>query len=198
MNREGRRGHCSSHSQWRPELEFTMPWAPTVHASRKRHPHSLLCEWRPLKLFKIQPGGRGPGRAKQEASLAAEGFLLLSKQSPGSVSKAVLPTLESLGPYYPLRWGTASEGCLSDTPPQACLQSCWGKNPCQAALLQGVGRANQLLDSSEGPISSQVYQGNLNTAFLIPCMAHRVGETNTPECILPLTAVAGRRGGIGI
>uniref|UniRef100_A0A452EKX7 Paired box protein Pax-4 n=1 Tax=Capra hircus TaxID=9925 RepID=A0A452EKX7_CAPHI len=42
---------------------------------------------------------------------------------------------------YPLCWGTSSEGCLSDTPPQACLQSCWGKNPCQAALLQGVGRA---------------------------------------------------------
>ena len=189
MNREG-----SSHSQWKPELEFLVPLAPTVHASRKRHPLSVLCEWLPLKLFKIQPGGRGPGRAKQEVSLAAEGFLLLSKQST-----AVLPTLESTGPSsYPLCWGTSSEGCLSDTPPQACLQSFWGKNPCQAALLQGVGRANQLLDPPEGPISSQGYQWNLNTAFLIPCMSHRVGETSTPECILPLTAIAGRRGGIGI
>ena len=51
MNWEGQRGHCSSHSQWRPELEFTMPLAPTVHTSRERHPHSLLCEWLPLKLF---------------------------------------------------------------------------------------------------------------------------------------------------
>ena len=106
---------------------------------------------------------------------------MLSQQSPGSVSTAVLPTLESLGPSsYPLCWGTASEGCLNDTPPQACLQSRWGKNPCQAALLQGVGRANQLLDPPEGPISSRGYQWNLNTAFLIPCMAHRVGETSTP------------------
>ncbi|ELR57849.1 Paired box protein Pax-4, partial [Bos mutus] len=94
-------------------------------------------KWRRQEKLKWEmqfPGGsRGltvpsasPGIfSAQEASLAAEGFLLLSKQSPGSVSKAVLPTLESLGPYYPLRWGTASEGCLSDTPPQACLQSCW-------------------------------------------------------------------------
>ncbi|XP_024846721.1 LOW QUALITY PROTEIN: paired box protein Pax-4 [Bos taurus] len=63
---------------------------------------------------------------------------IFSAQSPGSVSKAVLPTLESLGPYYPLRWGTASEGCLSDTPPQACLQSCWGNCPPQLSFLGSI------------------------------------------------------------
>ncbi|XP_042104709.1 paired box protein Pax-4 isoform X2 [Ovis aries] len=64
--------------------------------------------------------------------------LTVPRASPGifsAQSTAVLPTLESMGPSsYPLCWGTASEGCLSDTPPQACLQSCWGYLPPTAEL----------------------------------------------------------------
>nr|XP_005893733.1 PREDICTED: paired box protein Pax-4 [Bos mutus] len=75
-----------------------------------------------------------PGGSRGLTVPSASPGIFSAQQSPGSVSKAVLPTLESLGPYYPLRWGTASEGCLSDTPPQACLQSCWGYLPPTAEL----------------------------------------------------------------
>ncbi|GAB5568752.1 paired box protein Pax-4 [Prionailurus iriomotensis] len=52
---------------------------------------------------------------------------IISAQPPGSVSSAVLPALESLGPScYQLCWGTAADRCLSDNPPQASLKPCWG------------------------------------------------------------------------
>ncbi|XP_032722499.1 paired box protein Pax-4 [Lontra canadensis] len=61
-----------------------------------------------------------------------------AQQSPCSVPTAVLPALESLGPScYQLCWRTAPDRCLSDTPPQASLKPCWGKNP-QASSLDSV------------------------------------------------------------
>ncbi|VFV42606.1 paired box 4 [Lynx pardinus] len=51
---------------------------------------------------------------------------IISAQPPGSVSSAVLPALESLGPScLQLCWGTAPDRCLSDNPPQASLKPCW-------------------------------------------------------------------------
>ncbi|XP_027394227.1 LOW QUALITY PROTEIN: paired box protein Pax-4 [Bos indicus x Bos taurus] len=79
-----------------------------------------------------------PGGSRGLTVPSASPGIFSAQQSPGSVSKAVLSTLESLGPYYPLRWGTASEGCLSDTPPQACLQSCWGNCPPQLSFLGSI------------------------------------------------------------
>ncbi|TEA31058.1 hypothetical protein DBR06_SOUSAS9610119, partial [Sousa chinensis] len=53
-------------------------------------------------------------------------FPVVYHQPPGSVSTAVLPALASLAASsYPRFWGTASDRCLSDTPPQACLKPCW-------------------------------------------------------------------------
>uniref|UniRef100_A0A8C8TD64 Paired box 4 n=1 Tax=Peromyscus maniculatus bairdii TaxID=230844 RepID=A0A8C8TD64_PERMB len=49
-----------------------------------------------------------------------------AQPSPGSVPSAALPVLEPLSPSFcQLCWGTAPDRCASDTPPQACLQSCW-------------------------------------------------------------------------
>ncbi|XP_036038618.1 paired box protein Pax-4 isoform X2 [Onychomys torridus] len=49
-----------------------------------------------------------------------------AQQFPGSVPSAALPVLEPLSPSFcQLCWGTALDRCASDTPSQACLQSCW-------------------------------------------------------------------------
>ncbi|XP_049498252.1 LOW QUALITY PROTEIN: paired box protein Pax-4 [Panthera uncia] len=64
---------------------------------------------------------------------------IISAQPPGSVSSAVLPALESLGPScYQLCWGTAPDRCLSDNPPQASLKPCWGHLPPQLSSLDSV------------------------------------------------------------
>ncbi|XP_055276153.1 LOW QUALITY PROTEIN: paired box protein Pax-4 [Moschus berezovskii] len=80
-----------------------------------------------------------PGGSQGLTVPSASPGIFSAQQSPGTVSTAILPTLESLGPSsYPLCWGTASEGCLSDTPPQACLQSCWGNCPPQLSSLDSI------------------------------------------------------------
>ncbi|XP_070643235.1 LOW QUALITY PROTEIN: paired box protein Pax-4 [Bos indicus] len=93
-------------------------------------------KWRRQEKLKCEM--QFPGGSRGLTVPSASPGIFSAQQSPGSVSKAVLPTLESLGPYYPLRWGTASEGCLSDTPPQACLQSCWGNCPPQLSFLGSI------------------------------------------------------------
>lgn len=63
------------------------------------------------------------------------------QQSPGSVPIAPLPGLETMGPSCcQLCCRTAPDTCLSDTSPQVCLKSCWGKNSDQASFQQDVGR----------------------------------------------------------
>ncbi|XP_019501639.1 PREDICTED: paired box protein Pax-4 [Hipposideros armiger] len=66
---------------------------------------------------------------------SASSGIISAQQSPSSVPTAALPALESLGPScYQLCWGTASDKCLSDTPPQACLKPCLGYLPPTAEL----------------------------------------------------------------
>uniref|UniRef100_A0A8C3VWG0 Paired box protein Pax-4 n=1 Tax=Catagonus wagneri TaxID=51154 RepID=A0A8C3VWG0_9CETA len=67
-----------------------------------------------------------PGVAQGLTAPSASAGILSAQQPPGSVSTAVLPALDSLGlSSRQVCWGTAADRCLSDTPPQACLQPCW-------------------------------------------------------------------------
>nr|XP_010585765.2 paired box protein Pax-4 [Loxodonta africana] len=65
--------------------------------------------------------------------------IITAQQSPGSVSTAALPTLEPLGPScYQLYWGIAPDRCLTDTPPEARLEPCWGCLPTELSSLGSV------------------------------------------------------------
>uniref|UniRef100_A0A667G8E4 Paired box protein Pax-4 n=1 Tax=Lynx canadensis TaxID=61383 RepID=A0A667G8E4_LYNCA len=67
-----------------------------------------------------------PGASHVPTVPNASPGIISAQQPPGSVSSAVLPALESLGPScYQLCWGTAPDRCLSDNPPQASLKPCW-------------------------------------------------------------------------
>ncbi|XP_039716718.1 paired box protein Pax-4 [Pteropus medius] len=67
-----------------------------------------------------------PGASQGLTAPTASPGIVSAQQSPAMPTVA-LPALESLGPScHQLCWGTASDGCLSDTPPQACLKPCWG------------------------------------------------------------------------
>ncbi|XP_060229795.1 paired box protein Pax-4 [Meriones unguiculatus] len=51
-----------------------------------------------------------------------------AQEPPVSGSSAALAVLEPLSPICQLCWGTVPDKCPSDTPPQACLQSCWDRH----------------------------------------------------------------------
>ncbi|XP_011355561.1 paired box protein Pax-4 [Pteropus vampyrus] len=69
-----------------------------------------------------------PGASQGLTAPTASPGIVSVQQSPAMPTVA-LPALESLGPScHQLCWGTASDGCLSDTPPQACLKPCWGNS----------------------------------------------------------------------
>ncbi|TKC36809.1 hypothetical protein EI555_015776 [Monodon monoceros] len=94
-------------------------------------------KWR--RQEKLKGEMRFPGASQDLTVPSASPGTVSAQQPPGSVSTAVLPALASLAASsYPRFWGTASDRCLSDTPPQACLKPCWGENPGQASLLQGA------------------------------------------------------------
>ncbi|KAI5274077.1 Paired Box Protein Pax-4 [Manis pentadactyla] len=138
-----------------------------------------------------------------------------AQRSPGSVSAAALPALEPLGPSCcHLFWGTAPDRCLSDTPPQACLKPFWGKNPGQASLLKGVGRAEDVLPPGRawlsGPLPPTADLPGPGTALppwpflplppspvLVPC---RPCSGPTPHCCTAWNeggGQAGEGGGVG-
>uniref|UniRef100_A0A667GV30 Paired box protein Pax-4 n=1 Tax=Lynx canadensis TaxID=61383 RepID=A0A667GV30_LYNCA len=80
-----------------------------------------------------------PGASHVPTVPNASPGIISAQQPPGSVSSAVLPALESLGPScYQLCWGTAPDRCLSDNPPQASLKPCWGHLPLQLSSLDSV------------------------------------------------------------
>ncbi|XP_058929945.1 LOW QUALITY PROTEIN: paired box protein Pax-4 [Kogia breviceps] len=91
-------------------------------------------KWR--RQEKLKGEMRFPGASQDLTVSSASPGTISAQQSPGSVSTAVLPALEPLAPSsYPRFWGTVSDRCLSDNPPQACLKPCWGKNPGQPSSL---------------------------------------------------------------
>lgn len=137
-----------------------------------------LCSCTGYSLEGGQPWS--PSAAKQEATLAAEGASCFSSQSP-AMPAAALPALESLGPScHQLCWGTASDRCLSDTPPQACLKPCWGKNQARPHSRGVWGGSADSLARRRAWSSSGGHQRNLGSAFLLLCMAHKAGEISTP------------------
>ncbi|XP_057588535.1 paired box protein Pax-4 [Hippopotamus amphibius kiboko] len=100
-------------------------------------------KWRRQEKLKWEM--RFPGASQRLTVPSASPRIISAQQPPGSVSTAVLPALEPLAPSsYPLCWGTASDRCLSDTAPKACLKPCWGYLP-PTAELPGFGPALQSL-----------------------------------------------------
>ncbi|XP_060160921.1 LOW QUALITY PROTEIN: paired box protein Pax-4 [Globicephala melas] len=94
-------------------------------------------KWR--RQEKLKGEMRFPGASQDLTVPSASPGTVSAQQPPGSVSTAVLPALASLAASsYPRFWGTASDRCLSDTPPQACLKPCWGENPGQPSSLDSL------------------------------------------------------------
>ncbi|XP_073665569.1 paired box protein Pax-4 [Tursiops truncatus] len=90
-------------------------------------------KWR--RQEKLKGEMRFPGASQDLTIPSTSPGTVSAQQPPGSVSTAVLPALASLAASsYPRFWGTASDRCLSDTPPQACLKPCWGYLPPTAEL----------------------------------------------------------------
>ncbi|KAG8524545.1 Paired box protein Pax-4, partial [Galemys pyrenaicus] len=91
-----------------------------------------------------------PG-ASQDLTTQSVSPGIVSAQFPGTAPTAAWSAWESLGPScYQLCWGTAQDRCLSDSPPQASLKPCWGKNPDQGSVLQGAGRVDSLTTRRHG------------------------------------------------
>ncbi|XP_006878245.1 PREDICTED: LOW QUALITY PROTEIN: paired box 4 [Chrysochloris asiatica] len=84
-------------------------------------------KWRRQEKFKCETQLPGASQGLTGPGISSG---IITAQSSGSVSTAALPDLEPRGPScYQLYWGIAPEKCLNDTPPQACLESCWGCLP---------------------------------------------------------------------
>ncbi|KAM9651479.1 LOW QUALITY PROTEIN: paired box protein Pax-4 [Trichechus inunguis] len=80
-----------------------------------------------------------PGASQGPTGPGASPGIITAQQPPGSVSTAALPALEPLGPScYQLYWGIAPDRCLSDMPPQAWLEPCWGCLPPEPSSLDSV------------------------------------------------------------
>ncbi|XP_036102223.1 paired box protein Pax-4 [Molossus molossus] len=85
-------------------------------------------KWRRQEKLKCEM--QLPGASRGLSVPSASPAIVSAQQSPGSVTTMALPVPESLGPsYYQLCRGTASDRCLGDTPPQACLKPCCGYLP---------------------------------------------------------------------
>ncbi|XP_042637712.1 paired box protein Pax-4 [Orycteropus afer afer] len=80
-----------------------------------------------------------PGASQGQTGPSASPGIITTQQPLGSVSTTTLPSLEPLVPScYQLCWGIAPDRCLSNTPPQAWLESCWGHLPPEPSSLDSV------------------------------------------------------------